>query len=55
LGIDQDFRLCATLFECRESALCEAADLPSRFRRWVIALLRLRDGRLGFRFPWPTA
>jgi len=55
LGIDQDFLLWATLFAWRESSLREAADLPSRWRRLVIALLRFRDGRLGFRFPWPTA
>src|SRR5215204_3071654 len=55
LSIDQDFLLCATRFACRESARCDAADLPSRLRRLVIALLRLLDGRLGFRFPWPPA
>jgi len=37
------------------SALREAADLPSRWRRLVMALLRFCEGRLGFRFPWPTA
>ena len=51
LGIGQDFLLWATLFAWRESSLGEAADLPSRWRRLVIALLRFRDGRLGFRFP----
>src|SRR3954453_20633966 len=55
LGIDQDLLLRATLFAWRESAPREAADFPSRWRRLLIALLRFREGRLGFRFPWPTA
>ncbi|MFL5534665.1 MAG: hypothetical protein ACJ8AP_03090 [Gemmatimonadales bacterium] len=55
LGIDQDFLLWATFLAWRESALREAADLPSRWRRLVVALLRFREGRPGFRFPWPTA
>ena len=51
----QDRRRLATLFECRESALCEAAERPSRLSRLVIAWLRLREGRPGFRLPCPVA
>src|SRR5919107_5597111 len=57
LGILQDLvlRFRATFFACRDSAPCEAADRPSRLSRCVIALLRLDEGRLGFRRPCPTA